>query len=210
VRGRTLCVGLDDVLTEDGTVWADVIDAFEEDKRLAIYQWLSENDDKAVHKKTDEEGLQQLFNYLKVALERDIEKRQAKEEAMKLLEIQKANAPAPAPASASGSDKDKEMNEDDDDDDDQEELPELRVKYPEYWGRLEKLKTKFKGVNAGYRRLMCMSTFVFGLVQASRVRRHYLHAPWFRVSHFNKMAVVHGGVSPRSFLHSLILSCLRC
>jgi len=178
-------------------VWADLIDHFDEDKSLAIYQFLSENDDQAVHKKTDEEGLQQLFNYLKVALERDIRNGKAREEAKRQREMEKENAPA--------SDKDKDKD-DEDDEDKEEELPELRVKYPEYWARLQKINAQYKGVNAGYRRLTCMHTFVFGLVQASRVRRHYLHAPWFRVSHFNKMLQVHGGVSLRSFIRALILS----
>jgi hypothetical protein len=142
----------------DETVSADIIDAHVEDERIAIYQYLSENDSLAVHRKTVEEGIQQKFDYLKIALERDIRNKKEKGEIIR--------------------------DED-----------ELRVKYPAYTQRLAEMNQKYLGVSAGYRRLTCMPTFMLGLVQASRIRRHYTHAPWFRVTNFNKMLEVHGGMS---------------
>jgi hypothetical protein len=156
----------DGELTEIDARWdADIIDAHDEDKREAIYQFLSENDDKAVHMKTDEERLQQLVNFLKLAFERDVRNNKLKERKP-------------------------------------EEHEELRIKYPDYWERLAKINEEFIGINAGYRRLTCMPTFMLGLVMASRIRRHYVHASWFRVTSFNKMLEVHGGVSTRYYATS--------
>lgn len=76
-----------------------------------------------------------------------------------------------------------------------EEFEDLRVKYPKYSALLNSFATKFKQVNVGFRRLTCMPTFMLGLVMASRVQRHYQHAPWFRVGMFNKIVEVHGAVS---------------
>jgi hypothetical protein len=49
-----------------------------------------------------------------------------------------------------------------------------------------------------FRKLVLMPMFTLAMVMASRVRRHYSHAPWFKVSIFYKMAEVHGAVSTRS------------
>jgi hypothetical protein len=76
-----------------------------------------------------------------------------------------------------------------------EEHEDLRVKYPKYTEKLNTFAKKYKNVNMGFRRLTLMPTFMLGLVMASRIRRHYQHAPWFRVGVFNKMAEVHGAVS---------------
>ena len=111
-----------------------------------------------MHGKTEEEKLQAMITYLKVAFERDIRKNKLNERVY-------------------------------------EENEELKVKYSDYCERLEELSKNFLGTNPAYRRLMCMPSFVLSLVMASRVRRHYIHAPWFRVTSFNKMLDVHGGVS---------------
>ena len=84
-----------------------------------------------------------------------------------------------------------------------EEHEDLRVRYPKYTAMLNGFADKFKQVNVGFRRLTCMPTFMLGLVMASRVRRHYQHAPWFRASTFNKMVEVHGAVSDT-------IECVRC
>jgi hypothetical protein len=52
---------------------------------------------------------------------------------------------------------------------------------------------KAKG-NYGYRKLFCLPSFMMGLVMAARIRRHYMHAPWFRAMNFVRMVEVHGGV----------------
>ena len=85
-----------------------------------------------------------------------------------------------------------------------EEHEDLRVKYPKYTAMLNGFSVKFKQVNVGFRRLTCMPTFMLGLVMASRVRRHYQHAPWFRASMFNKMAEVHGAVSDTPIVFNAI------
>jgi hypothetical protein len=76
-----------------------------------------------------------------------------------------------------------------------EEYEDLRVKYPLYTKKIGEFATKYNQVNVGFRKLACMPTFMLGLVMASRVRRHYQHASWFRVATFHKMAEVHGAVS---------------
>jgi len=47
----------------------------------------------------------------------------------------------------------------------------------------------------GYRRICCVEMFAFGLMMASRIRRHYTHAPWFKVRQLMRMLDVHGVVS---------------
>ena len=69
------------------------------------------------------------------------------------------------------------------------------MKYPKYTAMLNGFAEKFNQVNVGFRRLTCMPTLMLGLVMASRVQRHYQHAPWFWVGVFNKMVEVHGAVS---------------
>ena len=180
--------------TDECIIGADIIDAYNEDEREAIYQYLSENTDKAVHKKTEEEGLQQLFNFLKIALERDIrlkKEKKAKKEAIKAKRDRGEAVEA----------------EEDEEDEEEEEHQGLALKYPGYVGRLKIMNKTYIGINSGYRRLTCMPTFMFGLVQASRVRRHYLHASWFRVTNFNKMLEVHGGVSAITLILCLIWRC---
>ena len=46
----------------------------------------------------------------------------------------------------------------------------------------------------GYRQLCCVETFALGLVMASRIRRHYTHAPWFKITPLARMLHVHGVV----------------
>jgi hypothetical protein len=70
--------------------------------------------------------------------------------------------------------------------------------YADYEGYSTLLKKKadlFIGVNSGFRKLACTKVFMLGLVMTSRVRRHYVHAGWFRVNSLAKMVEVHGAVS---------------
>ena len=67
-----------------------------------------------------------------------------------------------------------------------------------------KLKAeKFKSVNSGFRKLACMPMFMLGMVMASRVRRHFVHAPWFKAGSLVKMVDIHGAVS--SYAHIFIV-----
>lgn len=138
---------------------ADELEDEDEDKREAIFQFLSQNETLGTHPATDEEKLQQILTQLKREFLKDLEKNTEREP---------------------------------------EEHENLRVKYPKYTAMLNKFSEKFNQVNVGFRRLTCMPTFMLGLVMASRVQRHYQHAPWFRVGAFNKMAEVHGAVSDES------------
>jgi hypothetical protein len=69
------------------------------------------------------------------------------------------------------------------------------VAYPLYTARIKEKAEKFKSVNRGFRKLACVPTFMLGMVMASRVRRHYVHASWFKVPSLIKMVDVHGAVS---------------
>ncbi len=46
-----------------------------------------------------------------------------------------------------------------------------------------------------HRRICSVGTFALGLVMASRIRRHYTHAPWFGIKTLAPMLDSHGGVS---------------
>lgn len=82
--------------------------------------------------------------------------------------------------------------------------------YAEYEDYSKLLKAKaelFKGVNSGFRKLACTRVFMLGLIMTSRVRRHYVHSPWFRVSSLAKMVEVHGAVSDQGPVIRLIRVC---
>jgi|ERR1700730_135248 hypothetical protein len=70
----------------------------------------------------------------------------------------------------------------------------LKTLYPAFMKHLDLKAQNFVG-EGGYRRLCCVSIFFLGLVMLSRVRRHYLHASWFKVSILDGMVKYHGGVS---------------
>jgi hypothetical protein len=70
----------------------------------------------------------------------------------------------------------------------------LEVLYPTFSRELQVKAKLFLG-EGGYRRLCCISSFFLGLVMLSRVRRHYIHAPWFKVTTLDEMVKFHGGVS---------------
>jgi hypothetical protein len=83
---------------------------------------------------------------------------------------------------------DQEAERSDPDEDD------LDVLYPAFSSALQEKAKAFIN-EGGYRRLCSVSSFFLGLVMLSRVRRHYTHAPWFKVSILNDMLKTHGGVS---------------
>lgn len=87
----------------------------------------------------------------------------------------------------------KQLNKDED----------YRVAYPLYTKRIKLKAEKFKSVNSGFRKLACMPTFMLGMVMASRVRRHFVHAPWFKAGSLVKMVDVHGAVS--AYAHIFIV-----
>lgn len=69
-----------------------------------------------------------------------------------------------------------------------------QIQYPEFMKAIAEKADMYKQEHAGFRKLTCMPSFVLSLVMASRVARHYTHAPWFKVATFNKMVEVHGCV----------------
>jgi hypothetical protein len=65
-------------------------------------------------------------------------------------------------------------------------------------GFVEKVNKKAKGflpAEHRYRHLCSVTSFVYALVMASRVRSHYTHAPWFKLRALGDMLDVHGTVS---------------
>jgi hypothetical protein len=65
--------------------------------------------------------------------------------------------------------------------------------YPSFSKELKTKSNEFKQEN-DYRRICCVESFMLGLVLISRARRHFTHAPWFRISALSAMIDVHGGV----------------
>jgi hypothetical protein len=70
---------------------------------------------------------------------------------------------------------------------------DLEVLYPTFTQELQVKAKMFMG-EGGYRRLCCVSSFFLGIVMLSRIRRHYIHAPWFKVTILDNMVKYHGGV----------------
>lgn len=70
--------------------------------------------------------------------------------------------------------------------------------FPRYKKAVHDMATRYKGVNSGFRKLALVPSFMQAMVMLSRVQRHFVHAPWFRVTSLLKMVGVHGGVSAGS------------
>jgi hypothetical protein len=70
---------------------------------------------------------------------------------------------------------------------------DYRTNFPRFY-RATKEKSELCKNDAGYRKLLCVPMFTVGLVMVARIRRHYTHAPWFRVPKFQKMLDIHGTV----------------
>ena len=72
------------------------------------------------------------------------------------------------------------------------------VRYPTVFVDIAKKAELFKGNSSGYRQICALPRVALGLVMASRIRSHFTHASWFRISSLRDMVKVHGGVSASS------------
>jgi hypothetical protein len=75
----------------------------------------------------------------------------------------------------------------------------LEILYPTFSQEVQ-AKAKAFVNEGGYRRLSCVSSFFLGIVMLSRIRRHYTHAPWFKVTVLDTMIKDHGGVSEEVYI----------
>ena len=66
--------------------------------------------------------------------------------------------------------------------------------FPKFGQAVKQKAIEYKEV-AGYRRLCSAPSFTHGLVMAARVKRHYTHAPWFKIQTLLEMLASHGAVS---------------
>lgn len=73
----------------------------------------------------------------------------------------------------------------------------FEYKYPNF---IKKTAAKALEVKNAYRyrRIFCVPSFALGLVMASRIRSHYTHAPWFKLTALGDMIDVYGSVSERA------------
>jgi hypothetical protein len=78
-----------------------------------------------------------------------------------------------------------------------------KTRYKEFMRAIAKRSEAYKHEKTDLRKLSCMPSFVLSLVMVSRVRGHYTHAPWFKVSIFDQMVEVHGAVSDRSLSYDM-------
>lgn len=68
--------------------------------------------------------------------------------------------------------------------------------YPRFMTAAEEKAKEFNKSQArGPRRLCLVPSFVLALVMVSRVRRQWLHAPWFKIPNLCRMLENHGAVS---------------
>jgi hypothetical protein len=150
-----------------------------------IFRYLSRNEVKENYKATEEELLLEIVVELRDAYERDMATAAEKHKnAVAEALLRKEEPQIPEPRSE-----------------------ELAIKYPQFVEAVT-LKAKAEEVkdSRGYRRLCSVPSFAHGLVMASRLRRHYTHAEWFRVGALGTMLEAHGGVSkPQTNAHILTL-----
>lgn len=180
-RGTRLCIvpscaGNSLVLTHRSTAF---IDALPSNTSRAVYRLLSRNESTGSVKVTEEELLQEIIDSFKDKFEEDdkaLLERYAKRD-------QKRGRPPTMPEL-------KEMEED------------YEVMYPTVFGAIKEKAEHFKGNSTGYRQICLLPRVALGLIMASRVRSHYTHADWFRISILKNMVQVHGGVSGHSCAHS--------
>lgn len=72
---------------------------------------------------------------------------------------------------------------------------DCQINFPKFVELTKEKAEQFKSnANHGYRKLLCLPSFMMGLVMASRITTHYTHAPWFRAMNFVRMVEVHGVV----------------
>jgi hypothetical protein len=77
---------------------------------------------------------------------------------------------------------------------DRESGDDYEVMYPRFMKAVKKKADKFKQDSRGYRQICLMPTFSLALVMVSRVRSHYIHADWFKITRLNAMVDIYGGV----------------
>lgn len=95
------------------------------------------------------------------------------------------------------------VSDDDDDDDDCGVMKSSRSSTFFILKKAEEKAEKFKQTSKGYRRIYCIPSFSLGLVMASRIHSHYVHAPWFRLTSLNGMIDIHGTVGNPAAARSL-------
>lgn len=153
-----------------------IIDTLPNSKARAVYRLLSRNETQGRVKITEEELLQEIVDGFKDAFEEDDKKllrRYAERDA-----ITQGQVPSTAELL--------DMEEDYD------------VRYPTVFVDIAKKAELFKGNSSGYRQICALPRVALGLVMASRIRSHFTHASWFRISSLRDMVKVHGGVSASS------------
>lgn len=72
---------------------------------------------------------------------------------------------------------------------------DYEILYPLVFEAVREKEEVFKHVSHGYRPLCVVPTFTLALIMLSRIRRHYVHAEWFRLRPLMSMIGVHGSVS---------------
>jgi hypothetical protein len=73
------------------------------------------------------------------------------------------------------------------------EEDDLSILYPTFMDKVKHMAEEFKE-SGGYRRLCKVPSFALALVMVSRIRRHYTHCSWFKISTLQTMLSIHGGV----------------
>jgi hypothetical protein len=71
---------------------------------------------------------------------------------------------------------------------------EYSILYPKFTDTAKNKASVYKHVAVGHRNLCSISSFALALVMASMIRRHYIHASWFKMRTLTKMTKVHGTV----------------
>ncbi len=69
----------------------------------------------------------------------------------------------------------------------------LSILFPTFMKKVKDKAEEYKDTG-GYRRLCSVPSFTLALVSVLRIRRHYTHCVWFKISTLQKMLDVHGGV----------------
>lgn len=68
------------------------------------------------------------------------------------------------------------------------------VKWKNFSKAADEIAVEHKEKN-GYKKLFGVTSFSLSLVMASRIRRHYTHATWFRANRLTNILETHGAVS---------------
>jgi hypothetical protein len=140
----------------------------------AIYWLLSRNETKQEYKCSEEERLLEFLAEMNRAYQLDLTKLREKEKDKTPVTVEPGK---------------RNVVEED-----------SRRQYPKFMEALKEKAEAYKYVSTEFRKLSCMPSLVLSLVMASRVRKHYTHAPWFKIATLNQMVEVHGAVSAISKL----------